>query len=80
VDGALWPEPHGGAVAPSAAPNQAELDSVFSEIDSRAAEAGNVGPIDRLAYQFLTTYLPEDILTKPIVPRCSTASRCALRL
>jgi asparagine synthase (glutamine-hydrolysing) len=65
----LWMAPFGpnrmaALWRPSAAPNQAELDSVFSEIGSRAAEAGNVGPIDRLAYQFLTTYLPEDILTK----------------
>ena len=49
---------------PSAMPEEAVLDSVFSEIDSRAAEAGNVGPIESLAYQFLTTYLPDDILTK----------------
>jgi asparagine synthase (glutamine-hydrolysing) len=49
---------------PSAIPEEAVLDRVFGEIDSRAAEAGNVGPIERLAYQFLTTYLPEDILTK----------------
>ena len=33
-------------------------------IDRRAAEAGEVGGVERLAYQFLTTYLPEDILTK----------------
>ena len=49
---------------PSAMPKEAILDDVFSEIDSRAAEAGNVGPIERLAYQFLTTYLPDDLLTK----------------
>src|SRR5271165_22411 len=48
----------------SAMPEEAVLDSVFAEIDSRAAEAGNVGSVERLAYQFLTTYLPEDILTK----------------
>lgn len=30
----------------------------------RAAEAGNIFSIERLAYQFLTTYLPENILTK----------------
>jgi asparagine synthase (glutamine-hydrolysing) len=65
----LWMAPFGpnrmsALWRPSAMPNQAELDSVFSEIDSRAAEAGSVGPIERLAYQFLTTYLPDDILTK----------------
>jgi asparagine synthase (glutamine-hydrolysing) len=65
----LWMAPFGPnrmAVLwrPSAMPEEALLDSVFSEIDSRAAEAGNVGPIERLAYQFLTTYLPDDILTK----------------
>ena len=37
---------------------------VFAEIDRRAAEAGEVSGVERLAYQFLTTYLPEDILTK----------------
>ena len=37
---------------------------MFAEIDSRAAEAGGLGSVERLAYQFLTTYLPEDILTK----------------
>jgi asparagine synthase (glutamine-hydrolysing) len=64
VDGAFWPEPHGALWRPSALPKEAILDDVFSEIDSRAAEAGNVGPIERLAYQFLTTYLPDDLLTK----------------
>jgi asparagine synthase (glutamine-hydrolysing) len=48
----------------SAMPEEAVLDAVFTEIDDRAADAGNVGLIERLAYQFLTTYLPEDILTK----------------
>jgi asparagine synthase (glutamine-hydrolysing) len=48
----------------SAMPEEAVRDGVFAEIDSRAAEAGDVGPVERLAYQFLTTYLPEDILTK----------------
>jgi SAM-dependent methyltransferase len=48
----------------SAIPEEAVIKDVFTEIDSRAAEAGNVGPVERLAYQFLTTYLPEDILTK----------------
>ena len=65
----LWMAPFGpnrmaALWRPSAIPEKAVLDSVFSEIDSRAAEAGNVGPIERLAYQFLTTYLPDDILTK----------------
>jgi asparagine synthase (glutamine-hydrolysing) len=66
---ALWMAPFGpnrmaALWRPSAMPKEAVLDKVFSEIDSRAAEAGNVGPIERLAYQFLTTYLPDDILTK----------------
>jgi asparagine synthase (glutamine-hydrolysing) len=65
----LWMAPFGpnrmAAVwHPSAIPEKALLDSVFSDIDSRATEAGNVGPIERLAYQFLTTYLPDDIVTK----------------
>jgi asparagine synthase (glutamine-hydrolysing) len=65
----LWMAPFGpnrmaALWHPSAMPKEAVLDRVFSEIDSRAAEAGNVGPIERLVYQFLTTYLPDDILTK----------------
>ena len=48
----------------SAIPEPAVLEDVFAEIDNRAAEAGNVGAVERLAYQFLTTYLPEDILAK----------------
>lgn len=65
----LWMAPFGPSRMaalwrPSAMPEEAVLASLFSEIDSRAAEAGNVGPIERLAYQFLTTYLPDDILTK----------------
>ena len=65
----LWMAPFGPSRMaalwrPSAMPEQAVLASVFSEIDSRAAEAGNVGPVERLAYQFLATYLPDDILTK----------------
>jgi asparagine synthase (glutamine-hydrolysing) len=48
----------------SAMPEAEVLDDIFAEIDHCAAEAGNVGPVERLAYQFLTTYLPEDILTK----------------
>ena len=48
----------------SAMPEEEVLDNALADIDSRAAEAGNVGPVERLAYQFLTTYLPEDILTK----------------
>jgi asparagine synthase (glutamine-hydrolysing) len=54
--GALW--------RPSAMPEEAVVERVFSEIDTRAAEAGKVSPIQSLAYQFLTTYLPDDILTK----------------
>jgi asparagine synthase (glutamine-hydrolysing) len=48
----------------SAVPDDVILDSAFAAVDRRAAEAGNVSGIERLAYQFLTTYLPEDILTK----------------
>jgi asparagine synthase (glutamine-hydrolysing) len=40
------------------------LDDGFAPIDRRAAEAGDVGAVERLAYQMLTTYLPEDILAK----------------
>ena len=39
-------------------------DGAFAAVDRRAAEAGDVTGVERLAYQFLTTYLPEDILTK----------------
>jgi asparagine synthase (glutamine-hydrolysing) len=48
----------------SALPEDAIRDGAFAAIDRRAAEAGNVTGVERLAYQFLTTYLPEDILTK----------------
>jgi asparagine synthase (glutamine-hydrolysing) len=48
----------------SAMPEPAVLDELFTEIDDSAADAGNVGLVERLAYQFLTTYLPEDILAK----------------
>jgi asparagine synthase (glutamine-hydrolysing) len=48
----------------SAMPDETALDGVFAEIDSHAVQAGNVSPVERLAYQFLTTYLPENILTK----------------
>jgi len=65
----LWMAPFGpGRMSElwrrSAMPDETALDRVFAEIDSSAAEAGDVSPIERLAYQFLTTYLPEDILTK----------------
>jgi asparagine synthase (glutamine-hydrolysing) len=49
---------------PSAMPQGAIVGNLFTEIDSRDAEAGDVGQVERLAYQFLTTYLPDDILTK----------------
>jgi asparagine synthase (glutamine-hydrolysing) len=48
----------------SALPEAAKLDDVFAAVDRRAAEAGNLSRVDRLAYQFLTIYLPENILTK----------------
>lgn len=40
------------------------LEGAFAPIDRRAVEADTLASVDRLAYQFLTTYLPEDILTK----------------
>ena len=63
----LWMAPFGpermkGLWRPSALPEN--LEKGFAEIDRRAAEAGEVGGVERLSYQFLTTYLPEDILTK----------------
>jgi asparagine synthase (glutamine-hydrolysing) len=48
----------------SAFPEAGGLDRVFAPVDRRAAEAGKANGVERLAYQFLTTYLPEDILTK----------------
>jgi asparagine synthase (glutamine-hydrolysing) len=48
----------------SALPEAAKLDDVFAAVDRRAAEAGKLSGVDRLAYQFLTIYLPENILTK----------------
>jgi asparagine synthase (glutamine-hydrolysing) len=48
----------------SALPEAGGLDRIFAPVDRRAAEAGKVNGVERLAYQFLTTYLPEDILTK----------------
>ncbi|MBV9814672.1 MAG: asparagine synthase (glutamine-hydrolyzing) [Alphaproteobacteria bacterium] len=65
----LWMAPFGpGGISElwrrSAMPDEMALDRVFAEIDGYAAQAGNVSPVERLAYQFLTTYLPEDILTK----------------
>jgi asparagine synthase (glutamine-hydrolysing) len=65
----LWMAPFGPARMrelwhPSALPEAENLEKAFAEIDRRAAEAGQVGGVERLSYQFLTTYLPEDILTK----------------
>jgi asparagine synthase (glutamine-hydrolysing) len=48
----------------SALPGDPGLDGAFAAVDRRAAEAGDATGVERLAYQFLTTYLPEDILTK----------------
>jgi asparagine synthase (glutamine-hydrolysing) len=48
----------------STLPENAALEGAFAPIDRRAAEAASLTGIERLAYQFLTTYLPEDILTK----------------
>ena len=48
----------------AAMPGKEGLEDAFAEIDSHAAGASNLGPVERLAYQFLTTYLPENILTK----------------
>jgi asparagine synthase (glutamine-hydrolysing) len=45
-------------------PEGCALDRALAVADRRAAEAGEVGGVERLAYQFLTTYLPEDILSK----------------
>jgi asparagine synthase (glutamine-hydrolysing) len=65
----LWMAPFGpGRMAalwrPSALPDAVTRDGAFAAVDRRAAEAGDVTGVERLAYQFLTTYLPEDILTK----------------
>jgi asparagine synthase (glutamine-hydrolysing) len=65
----LWMAPFGpGRMRdlwhPSVLPEAEFSEKAFAEIDRRAAEAGQVGGIERLSYQFLTTYLPEDILTK----------------
>jgi asparagine synthase (glutamine-hydrolysing) len=48
----------------SAFSEEIRFEKAFAETDRRAAEAGEVSGIERLGYQFLTTYLPEDILTK----------------
>jgi len=40
------------------------LSAAFAPIDHRAAEAAGSASVDLLLYLFLTTYLPEDILTK----------------
>jgi asparagine synthase (glutamine-hydrolysing) len=65
----LWMAPFGpnrmaGLWRPSALPEAAIRGDAFAAVDRRAAEAGKVTGVERLAYQFLTTYLPEDILTK----------------
>jgi asparagine synthase (glutamine-hydrolysing) len=65
----LWMAPFGpnrmtDLWRPSALPVDEMREATFAAVDRRAAEAGNVTDIERLAYQFLTTYLPEDILTK----------------
>jgi asparagine synthase (glutamine-hydrolysing) len=52
---ALWRR----AALPEEAPAPA-----FEPIDRRAAERAGLAPIDLLFHLFLTTYLPEDILTK----------------
>lgn len=48
---------------PAALPEEA-LTSAYAPIDRYAAEAARLTIIDQLIYLFLTTYLPEDILTK----------------
>jgi asparagine synthase (glutamine-hydrolysing) len=48
----------------SALPEDVTADNAFAAVESRAAEAGQLADVERLAYQFLTTYLPENILTK----------------
>jgi asparagine synthase (glutamine-hydrolysing) len=48
----------------SALPEGAMVGRAFAPIDRRATEVGALNGVERLAYQFLTTYLPEDILTK----------------
>ena len=65
----LWMAPFGPARMaalwqPAAVPPDIMLDGAFAPVDRRAAEAGDVGAVERLAYQLLTTYLPENILTK----------------
>jgi asparagine synthase (glutamine-hydrolysing) len=65
----LWMAPFGpdrmtDLWRPSALPVDEIREAAFATVDRRAAEAGNVSAVERLAYQFLTTYLPEDILTK----------------
>jgi asparagine synthase (glutamine-hydrolysing) len=49
---------------PSALPSPADRDRAFAASDEAAAAAAGLGGVERLAQQFLTTYLPEDILTK----------------
>ena len=52
---ALWRHAALPADAPAAA---------FESIDRRAGERAGLAPVDLLLHLFLTTYLPEDILTK----------------
>jgi asparagine synthase (glutamine-hydrolysing) len=42
----------------------AEFEMAFAPLDEAAADAGAGSGIDRLLYQFLMTYLPDDILMK----------------
>ena len=60
----------------SALPEGVIADSAFAAVETRAAEAGQLAGVGRLAYQFLTTDLPEDILPRLIAPRCSIVLRC----
>jgi asparagine synthase (glutamine-hydrolysing) len=68
------------------------FDAAFAPIERRAADAGALRGVERLLYLFLTTYLPEDILTKtdrasmfnslevraPFLDRAFSAYACAL--
>jgi hypothetical protein len=48
----------------SALPEEARRESAFAPIDRRTAEVNSLAGVAHLAYQFLTIYLPGDILTK----------------
>jgi asparagine synthase (glutamine-hydrolysing) len=48
----------------SALPEKSVRDDAFAATDQAAAEACGLGGVEQLAQQFLTNYLPEDILTK----------------